>query len=55
MSLEKNIERIADALETIAKTMGAKVPSEDKNAIVPQTGPQVGHQIPVQPPAQGNW
>lgn len=47
MSLEKNIERIADALEAIARTMGAKVPSEDKNAAV--------QQIPVQPPVQGNW
>ncbi len=51
MSLEKNIERIADALEVIAKTMGAKAPSEDKNTLVQQAG----QQIPVQPPAQGNW
>ena len=55
MSLEKNIERIADALEAVARTMGAKVPSEDKTAIVQQAGPKVGQQIPVQPPAQGNW
>lgn len=55
MSLEKNIERIADALEAIAKTMGAKASPEEKNTVTQQAGPQAAQQIPVQPPAQGNW
>ena len=38
MSLEKNIERIADALEAIAKSMGAGVLSGEKNAAAPHTG-----------------
>lgn len=59
MSLEKNIERIADALEAIAKTMGAGVLSGEKNAAVPQEGHQAAQQISGQPsmqqPAPGSW
>lgn len=51
MSLEKNIERIADALEAIAKLMGAKASPEEKNNVTQQAGSQTARQIP----AQGNW
>ncbi len=51
MSLEKNIERIADALEALARTTGAQMPPERKGAAVPQTG----QQAPIQPAQQGNW
>lgn len=52
MSLEKNIERIADALEAIAGAVGAKAPAERKDAA--QTAQQGFGQPPVQPP-QGSW
>ncbi len=44
MSLEKNIERIADALELIAKTKGTRELPETKNT--------AGSRNPVQPPGQ---
>lgn len=47
MSLEKNIERIADALEALARTTGAKAPCGGKDA--------GAKQAPGQPPAQGSW
>ena len=50
MSLEKNIERIADALEALARTTGAQMPPERKGAAVPQTG----QQAPIPPVQQGN-
>lgn len=59
MSLEKNIERIADALEAIAKTIGAGTLSGEKNAAAPRAGHQAAQQIsgqpPVQQPAPGSW
>ena len=54
MSLEKNIERIADALEAIAKSMGAGVLSGEKNAAAPHTGHPATQQISCQPPVQGS-
>lgn len=59
MSLEKNIERIADALEVLAKIKGAKAAPDEKNTVTPQAGQQTVQQIPGQLPTQqamqGNW
>lgn len=49
MSLEKNIERIADALEALAKLRGTS--PEKNDAAAPQ---QAAPYAPVQQPAQGN-
>ena len=51
MTLEKNIERIADALEALARTAGAQTPPERTGTVAPQTG----QQPPMQQAPQGNW
>ena len=51
MKLEKNIERIADALEALARTAGAQTPPERTGTVAPQTG----QQPPMQQAPQGNW
>lgn len=64
MSLEKNVERIADALEAIARLAGGKAPAVQDpergqvpqgNGRVPvQQAPQAGGQVPVSlPPGSG--
>ncbi len=51
MSLEKNLERIAEALEVIAGMKNTQLPFEEKKA----TEPQNPAQLPGQQNAQGNW
>lgn len=53
MSLEKNIERIADALEAVAKMMGAGVPSGGNSVAAQQPDPQI-RQAAMQQTQQGN-
>ena len=50
MSLEKNIERIADALDAIAKAAGARMPAEGNNTTLPLTGQHAAQQMPGMPP-----
>ncbi len=52
MSLEKNIERIADALDAIAKAAGARMPAEGNNTTLPLTGQHAAQQMPGMPPMQ---
>ncbi len=57
MSLEQNIERIADALDIIAKALGAKTPIEEKNAAKQPSGSpseQQGQPF-LQQGQQGMW
>lgn len=59
MSLEQNIERIADALEIIAKVLGTKIPIEEKSAAKQPSGSPPEQQDPGQPflqqGQQGMW
>lgn len=61
MTLEKNIERIADALEAIAKMVGVKADATapSQNLLVQRAeyrpDQQTGGRAPVQPANQGNW
>ncbi|WP_300772336.1 hypothetical protein [uncultured Acetatifactor sp.] len=55
MSLERNIERIADAMEAVARMMGAQAPTERTGPAAPQAGQQMPAQPSMQQARQEGW
>lgn len=55
MSLEKNIERIADALEALAKAAGAKCPLEGEDAATGRAAERPQGQAPIQQGPSVGW